>query len=355
MSLSPVRCDPGSWRRLPAEQLFQQPALREAWDRLNRSRGGLPFLDAEVVKLACDTFRPIGLELLVGEVDGEAQCMMLVQRVGVARWQLYQPAQVPLGLLVAEHQLSLGAIACSALRALPCDTLVLSLTQLDPRQWPPPHEVPACVVRHYISTGWIDCRQDFDEYWSARSVNLRASVGKSRRRLEASGFTLETRVLMRPQDMAVAVSRYGALETGGWKGRMGTAVNDGTPQGQFYARWLEAAAERGEARIYELVVRRQDGIERVIASDLCVLRGESLVLLKVAYDEEFERYSPSTLLRQDFLRHVLGDSSIQRIEFFGRMMDWHRRWTGQERSLYHLTTFRWRWLARLRAAGADAR
>lgn len=341
------------WRRLPLKQLFQQPALRESWDRLNRSRGGLPFLDLEVVRLACDTFRPTGVALMIGEVGGAPQCMLLVQRVGIGRWQLYQPAQIPLGLIVAAHQLPLETIACSALRALPFGTLVLSLTQLDPRHWPPPTEVPECVVKRYISTGWIDCRQDFEAYWNARSANLRANAGKARRRLEAEGHVVGMRVLTAPQDMAEAVGRYGALESAGWKGRKGTAVSAGTPQGQFYTRWLEAAAERGEARVFELVVRTEGAAERVIASDLCVVRGDSLVLLKIAYDESFEHYSPSTLLRREFLQQLMSEPQVRRVEFFGRMMDWHRRWTDRQRSLYHLTTFRWGWLAKLRSPGSD--
>jgi hypothetical protein len=97
--------------------------------------------------------------------------------------------------------------------------------------------------------------------------------------------------------------------------------------------------------------------EHTIAADLCVVRGDALILLKIAYDEAFERYSPSTLLRRAFMQDLLGQgegqSHVRRVEFFGRLMDWHRRWTGEQRSLYHLTTFRWRWLARLRAPASD--
>lgn len=360
---SPVALD---WQRLPAKRLFDTVALREAWDRLNAARGALPFLDTAVLRLAFQAFHPTGVELLVGNLAGQAQCMLLVQRIGLGRWQLYQPAQIPLGPLVAAAHLPLDGIARSALAALPFTTLVLSFTQLDPRHWPPPQQEAACVVKRYISTGWIDCAQDFDSYWAARSPNLRASVGKAQRRLEAEGRQLRLRILTAPEDMAAAVARYGVLETSGWKGKRGTAVAAGTPQGDFYTLWLQEAAAHGEARVYELQVD-----EKTIAADLCVVRGEALILLKIAYDEAFERYSPSTLLRREFMRDLLShgtaeerDSSpqhahpgtpgpVRRVEFFGRLMDWHRRWTGEQRSLYHLTTFRWRWLAKLRAPGSD--
>jgi CelD/BcsL family acetyltransferase involved in cellulose biosynthesis len=342
------------WQRLPAKRLFDTAALSEAWDRLNAARGALPFLDTDVLQLAFAAFSPKGVELLVGDIAGQTQCMLLVQRVGFGRWQLYQPSQIPLGPLVAASNLPLDGIACSALKALPFPTLVLSFTQLDPRHWPPSAE-PACVVKRYISTGWIDCAQPFESYWAARSANLRASVGKAQRRLEAEGRTLRLRVLTEPADMAAAVERYGLLEASGWKGRKGTAVAAGTPQGDFYRDWLQEAAAHGEARVYELLVREpgSEATEHTIAADLCVVRGDALILLKIAYDEAFERYSPSTLLRREFMQDVLGSGRVRRVEFFGRLMDWHRRWTGEQRSLYHLTTFRWRWLARLRAPSSD--
>ena len=382
----PVALD---WQRLPAKRLFDTVALREAWDRLNAARGALPFLDTAVLRLAFQAFHPTGVELLVGNLAGQTQCLLLVQRTGLGRWQLYQPAQIPLGPLVAAAHLTLDGIARSALAALPFTTLVLSFTQLDPRHWPPPQQEAACVVKRYISTGWIDCAQDFDSYWAARSPNLRTSVGKAQRRLEAEGRQLRLRILTAPEDMAAAVARYGVLETSGWKGKRGTAVAAGTPQGDFYTAWLQEAAAHGEARVYELLasepgsspatdppdsgatVGNDASNEKVIAADLCVVRGEALILLKIAYDEAFERYSPSTLLRREFMRDLLRhgtaegrDSSpqhahpgmpgpVRRVEFFGRLMDWHRRWTGEQRSLYHLTTFRWRWLAKLRAPSSD--
>ncbi len=371
-----------TWQRLPAKHLFDTVAHSEAWDRLNAARGALPFLDTDVLRLAFQSFRPQGVELLVGQTAGQTQCMLLVQRTGFGRWQLYQPAQIPLGPLVAATNLPLDGIARSALKALPFSTLVLSFTQLDPRHWPPPQTESACVVKRYISTGWIDCAQDFDSYWAARSANLRASVGKAQRRLEAEGRTLRMRVLTAPEDMAEAVARYGALETSGWKGRKGTAVAAGTPQGDFYKNWLQEAAARGEACVYELLVSEPvtntspgnanpeptgaaadttgaaveptgAAAEKTIAADLCVVRGDALILLKIAYDEAFERYSPSTLLRREFMQDLLGSGRVRRVEFFGRLMDWHRRWTGEQRSLYHLTTFRWRWLAKLRAPASD--
>ena len=343
------------WQRLPAKRLFDSATLRADWDRLNASRGALPFLDSEALQTAHRCFQPRGVQLLVGSLAGQTQCLLLLQRQGRTRWTLWQPPQIPLGPLVAMPSLTLEHLAPAILTALPWTTLALSLTQLDPRHWPPPRHEPRCVVKRYISTGWIDCAQDFDHYWAARSGNLRASVGKALRRLESEGHTLTLRVLQAPAEMATAVERYGRLESSGWKGKAGTAVAAGTPQGRFYADWLTAAAARGEARVYELLLG-----DRVAAADLCVVRGDSLILLKIAYDEAYERYSPSTLLRQAFMRSLLGTTApagrpgIQRVEFFGRLMDWHRRWTGEQRSLYHLTTFRWRWLAKLRAPGSDA-
>ena len=138
-----------------------------------------------------------------------------------------------------------------------------------------------------------------------------------------------------------------------WPGPQPTASDTtaGTPQARFYTRWLTLAATRGEARVCELVVVESG---QVIAADLCVVRDGTLVLLKIAYDEAHERYSPSSLLRREFLADVFSQPAVRRIEFFGRLMDWHRRWTSDHRRLYHLTHYRWAWLRKLRGASGRA-
>ena len=44
---------------------------------------------------------------------------------------------------------------------------------------------------------------------------------------------------------------------------------------------------------------------------------------------------------------LFNEGRFKRIEFFGRVMEWHTRWTDKSRALFHLTAYRWPWLKSL--------
>ena len=73
-----------------------------------------------------------------------------------------------------------------------------------------------------------------------------------------------------------------------------------------------------------------------------------MVILKTTYDESYKNLSPAFLMRQDQFRRLFEDNenainqnAISRIEFYGKVMEWHTRWTENVRTLYHLTVYRW--------------
>jgi hypothetical protein len=82
-----------------------------------------------------------------------------------------------------------------------------------------------------------------------------------------------------------------------------------------------------------------------------------LAILKTTYDENYKSLSPASLLHQDAFRQVFDEGRVRRIEFYGKVMEWHTRWTDNARMLYHVNCDRWPWLPRLRrlAAGVPAR
>jgi len=107
---------------------------------------------------------------------------------------------------------------------------------------------------------------------------------------------------------------------------------------------FEGFCAQGRGRIY----RYRFG-EQVVAMDLCIDNGPLVVILKTAYDEAHSKLSPSTLMRQDQFRAWWQEGRYQRIEFYGKTLEWHTRWTEQARVLYHATRYRHAWLASLAA------
>lgn len=335
------------WTRCPAPQLVQEPALAGAWNRLNAERGDLPFLTAEATALALEIFGR-GDEQLVAARHGERiVAMFVLASQGKLRWTTFQPSQVPLGAWVAEAGLDLVALGESLARHAVGLCLTLSITQIDSRYTPRPAESsPAAVASDYIETGWVDIEGSFDDYWNSRGKNLRQNLRKQRNKLASQGTTTAMRVIRESQEMAAAIARYGALESAGWKAQQGTAIHPDNAQGKYYRRLLETAAQRDQAAVYEYLI---DG--RSVAMNLCLERNGVLVVLKTTYDESIKLLSPASLLREEELQAIFREGRVRRIEYYGRLMEWHTKLTDKKRQLYHLTIYRWpvvRKLAELR-------
>jgi len=315
----------------------------KAWDLLNDRAGALPFLASDVILAALKHFGT-GKELLaVGSCSGESVAMALLTRKNAFTWESFQPSQLPLGAYLQLPGWRVDAAASTLLLALPKPALLLGLTQLDPAWLDRPQATATTTVMDYIDTAWVNVTGSFDDYWSARGKNLRQNMRKQRNKLDAEGITPRLEMLDTPDTISGAIVDYGRLESAGWKAEIGTAVQLDNAQGRFYREILENACQRGEGMVY----RYWFG-EKVVAVDLCVKHRDTLVILKTTYDENYKAVSPAFLMREESFRKLFEDGSIKRIEFFGKMMEWHTRWTEHSRRLYHLTHYRWSWLRYLK-------
>lgn len=328
------------WRIHPAACF---DALAPYWASLHAAGPAAPMFAPHFVSALLGEFAE-GNEVLALCEDAAGPCAATVLTPqGPGRWASFQPAQAPLGLWLQRPGLDTGRLLDCLAGALPGYVLQIGLTQCDPLLLARPPDVGCTRSFDYISTARIDVTGSFDAYWDMRGKNLRSNLKKQRKRLNAEGIETRLDIAMQPEQMAAAVADYGRLESAGWKARSGTAVDAGNAQGRFYIRMLEAFAASGEARAY----RYWFG-EQLVAMDLCVLERDTIVILKTAYDESVPNtLSPALLMREEACRGLFSEGRFARIEFYGRVMEWHMRWTEQVRILYHLNHYRWLALARL--------
>ena len=319
-------------------------SLARAWDALCARSGALPFLRSDFLLPALTAFGN-GRELLgvCGE-PVEPVAMGLFVRGRVGTWETFQPAQLPLGAFVAPSGPDLADLTRSLVPALPKFALTVAITQQDPAICPRPSDAPSLGTLDYVDTARVAVEGTFDAYWAARGKNLRQNVRKQLAKLEQDGIVPRLDCVTDWQGVAEAIEQYGRLESAGWKGQGGTAIGPDNTQGRFYRAVFEAFCARGAARIY-----RYWFDDRVVAMDLCVLDGPVLVVLKTTYDESLRTVSPASLLRQAYFRALFDEGVIRRIEFYGKVMDWHLRWTSDVRTLYHVNAYRWSWVKRLHA------
>lgn len=339
-----------SWTLTPARRLREH--ARE-WGELHAAGPASPLLAGDFVLPLLEHFGR-GDEVLAAYRDqGEVQAMAVLAPNGPARWQTFQPAQAPIGTWLARPGTDTPLLATKLARVLPGLPLVVGVTQVDPELYPRPPDGGCVHTLDYISTARISIDGDFEQYWQGRGKNLRGNLKKQRARLEREGIATRLEVVRDSSRVAGAVADYGRLESAGWKACGGTAVHADNAQGRFYRSMLEAFCARGAGSIYRYWLG-----EQLAATDLCIEGPDSIVVLKTTYDETVPQWlSPTLLMREEACRRLFDEGRFARIEFYGKVMEWHLRWTDEVRTLYHLNTYRWpllrTWHRRLRARAAS--
>jgi CelD/BcsL family acetyltransferase involved in cellulose biosynthesis len=334
-----------SWNVLPARALTD-PAHAARWRSLHRDSGGSPLLAPQFVNAALAVFGTGREHLAWHERDGQVDIMTIVTPASHGVWHTFQPAQAPVGLWLQRDAGARTADVPGLLRRLPGLALMFGITQCDPCLMARPSGGAALRVLDYIDTARITLAGGFDVYWQARGKNLRTNLRKQRKRLLDEGVPTRLQVSRAAHEMAAAVDDYGRLESAGWKGGDGTAVAGTNDQGRFYRTLLQGFADADMACVYRYWIG-----ERLAAMDLCIEGGGCVVVLKTAYDETIGNgLSPALLMREEATRDIFDGGRFERIEFYGRVMEWHLRWTDEVRGMYHMNVYRWPLLARLHGA-----
>jgi CelD/BcsL family acetyltransferase involved in cellulose biosynthesis len=330
-----------TWTICPIAQLAD---FSRQWDALVQSRPGTPFLESAFLLPLVEVYGTGEERLCLLQSRTQLRAAAIMQRVRVGIWQTFQPSQLPLGAWVSDGSVDLLNECNVLINKLSTLTLGVGFSQLDSRVDARPADSPKVRTQDYIRTAWVDIEGSFEAYWEERGKNLRQNTRKQRNKLESEGIATRMECLVAAEDVAEAIEDYGVLEGSGWKAATGTAILSDNAQGRLYRKILENYCVMGRGLIY----RYWFG-DKVVAMDLCIHDHVALVILKTAYDESYKTVSPSTLMRQDQFQKLFEEHKFARIEFYGKVMEWHTRWTNQNRSIYHVTCYRWTWLNRLHA------
>ena len=305
------------------------------WDELNQATSGSPALTAEFITALLKEFSTSRELLAVGYRGETAQAITVLRRKYIGFWETFQPAQAPLGAWIHRPPYTLASLVPGLLRALPGFAVALGITQQDPELVRRPDNSETSETLDYIETARVTISGSFDEYWAKRGKNLRNNTKKQHNRLAKDGVALHLDTITDPADVAQAIDDYGRLESAGWKAAAGTAIHPDNAQGRFYRALLEAFCRRGAGRIY----RYRYG-DSIVAVDLCIECRDTLIVLKTTYDESIRDSSPASLMRHEYFRLIFDEARIKRVEFYGKVMEWHTKWSDEMRVLYHANFYR---------------
>jgi len=334
-----------TWLTVPALESYSR--YRDEWDRINRQLGNHILLDSAFIAPLVRHFGS-GKTLLAVRMSAPEPCMALIEPARLGFWQTFQPGQSPLGAILLDgNGRDPSPVIAELIRDLPKYAWGFSVTQQDPdfTCFRNLNGSLAVETLDYIQTPRLTINGTFDEYWKLRSKNLTHNLSRQRRRLKEQGGVLELIADRKSDAVAEAIEEYGLLESAGWKGQEGSAVAANNVQGRFYREMLEEFCRSGEAVIYRL---RLNG--KTVASDLCLERAGTLFILKTAYDETVQGLSLGLLLHQEIFQRVFDERKIRVIEFYGRLRDWHTKWTNEVRTMYHINFYRFGGVRKLRSA-----
>ncbi len=149
-----------------------------------------------------------------------------------------------------------------------------------------------------------------------RSLYVKNAVGRRQqkelrrrwRRLSETGAVLLTAAI-EPPAINAAMEDFFALEAGGWKGRVGTAIAKNDDLHRFIRTAVDGLAAEGKVRVDRIMV---DG--RAIAATIILRSGSGAWFWKIAYDESFARFSPGVMLSVVITDDLVEDASIVRTD-----------------------------------------
>ncbi len=329
-----------TWELHPINEFSRHAAQ---WDQLCHACNHPAFLESAFLLPLLAEFGDGQEQLALNHERGQLLAGAIVRRCGKGRWETFQPSQLPLGAWLATLNSGLATQAAELLTALPGVAVVLGVTQQDSQLQARPADGPVCRTQDYIDTAWVNVSGTFDNYWDSLGKNLRQNTKKQRNKLAAEGIEPRLECITDVAQVGQAMQDYGALESAGWKASDGTAIHPDNAQGRFYRQMLENYCAKGQGRIY----RYWFG-DKVVSMDLCIDSGPAIIILKTTYDESYKNLSPSTLMRHEQFQRIFEEGRYQRIEFFGKVMEWHTRWTSLSRPLFQLTLYRWPLVLRVR-------
>lgn len=317
-----------NWHLYPIAEFKQ---YHESWDRLNKEEVNSPLLSSDFVSPLLDYFSSSNDRLAIHGDSHNPDAMAILTKTKFGVWETLQPSQAPLGLWLQNQTNSTASFLSQLRKVLPFPTLLVGVTQQDPDLLPRPEKSSGLSTLDYIQTARVTVNGSFQDYWGRRGKNLRQNLNRQRNRLDREGIQVTLKIITEADEIPQAIVEYGRMESAGWKNAGGTAIHIDNNQGKFYRDMLIYFCRHQDALVFQYYYGDQ-----LVATDLCIKDAHSLFILKTTYDETITTSSPAMLMRQEAFEYIFNNQLVEKIEFYGKVMDWHTKWSEEIRVLYHI-------------------
>ncbi|HVK56904.1 MAG TPA: GNAT family N-acetyltransferase [Burkholderiales bacterium] len=323
---------PITWTILSGDSFFE---YKNVWEELRSSHDHGSALDFDFAAQLIKHFGEPKDLLALGYEHNTPVAITVLRQKNLGRWETFWPSQSLIGFWLQRPNAPVEVLLQSLLKALPGFSLMIGLSQQDPKILPRPSACPSLDTCDHVTTASIALPGNIADYWSQLPKNVRKQTERRMRRLAEDGVTARLETIEHVSDAVDAIANYASLETAGWKGRQGTAVQIGNLQGQFYQSVMEVLCRNAKGRIYRYWFN-----EQIAAMELVMVVGNTAIFLKTAYDESLKPYAPGILMRWEIIKDLIENTEVRNIEFYGRIREWQVSWANGTRAFYHINFYR---------------
>ncbi len=180
---------------------------------------------------------------------------------------------------------------------------------------------------------YIELPDSQESLMKSLSAKFRANLRRRRKRLAENGeITVErlSGATLSPRHIEEAL----LMESGGWKGRQGSAVNQSEAIRGFHRELFLDSEYRERLSLFRLKLKDQP-----IAFQYGITTNGVFSLVMTSYDESFSSFSPGHLLTEEVLKDCVS-RGLREFDFLGCDLPWKLEWTSAVRAHHWLFIFR---------------
>jgi CelD/BcsL family acetyltransferase involved in cellulose biosynthesis len=183
------------------------------------------------------------------------------------------------------------------------------------------------VLHHYSK--YIRCDADYETVMNRVSGSFRRNVRRQTKKLNELG-NVEYRFVSAAEELDQAFQHFLQAEASSWKGDAGTgsAILLNPDKVGFYRTLMRDFSTRNACAINLILV---DG--KCIASQFCLVAGDTMYLLKIGYSEEFRAMGPGNVLLNELLQRCCADDHIKKLSFITGA-NWNDSWAPEQQDVY---------------------
>jgi CelD/BcsL family acetyltransferase involved in cellulose biosynthesis len=164
--------------------------------------------------------------------------------------------------------------------------------------------------------------------------HARNNLKRNQKKMEKLG-RFEFRTISEFPDLDVAYEHFLTTEAAGWKSVRGgkRAIKLHADQTRFYYDLMRRLSRTKRCEIHLLYLNGQP-----VASDYCIISGETSYSVKHGYDETYSRFAPGNLLRAYAINYYGNSDRIRQIDLISGQ-DWHKIWRPERRPIFDIKVF----------------